>query len=217
MKPSPPSQPNPGSVANAKLWFQAACLFAAAVVFGVIYNGASPLGVRPNGPSVADAGSFTDAKSAIPRKGVFNETVSMTLESAPGNAPLPAGIHPAPLPPGVPQVAIPTLTWPQVQALSGAKKVVLVDARAKAAYDLGHIPGAVLLASGAPLEEVRAFAAKYPKDTALVVYCGSTTCRASQHLARQLVAVGGFTNVSEMPGGFAEYTVAQASVPKTKP
>lgn len=216
MKPPPASPPTPGSAANAKLWFQAACLFAAAVTFGVIYNGASPLGVRPNASPVAGTGSAADAKPAIPSKGVFNETVSMTLESAPGIAPLPAGVLPTPVT-GPPQAAIPTLTWPQVQALSGAKNVVLVDARAKTAYDLGHIPGAVLLASGAPLEEVQAFAAKYPKDTALVVYCGSTTCRASQQLARQLVAVGGFTNVSEMPGGFAEYTVALASPPKTKP
>lgn len=96
-------------------------------------------------------------------------------------------------------------------------KIVLVDARPRSAYDLGHIPGAVLLPSNAPLAELKAFADKYPKDTALVVYCNSTTCRSSQHLARQLLTLGGFRNVSEMPGGFAEYTMAQASGPKNKP
>jgi rhodanese-related sulfurtransferase len=101
--------------------------------------------------------------------------------------------------------------------LLDAGKIVLVDSRPKAAYDLGHIPGAVLLPSTAPLTEIRAFSEKYPKDTALVVYCNSTTCRSSQQLARQLVSLGGFRNVSEMPGGYAEYTMAQSQQPKAKP
>ncbi len=104
-----------------------------------------------------------------------------------------------------------------MKALLDSGKIVLVDSRPKTAYDLGHIPGAVLLPSNAPLTELHAFAAKYPKDTALVVYCNSTTCRSSQQLARQLISLGGFRNVSEMPGGYAEYTMAQASPSKAGP
>jgi rhodanese-related sulfurtransferase len=109
------------------------------------------------------------------------------------------------------------MTWLQVKPLLEAGRIVLVDSRPKSAYDLGHIPGAVSLPSTAPLTEFQAFAAKYSKDTGFVVYCNSTTCRSSQQLAHQLISLGKFRNVSEMPGGFAEYTVAQAAQPKAKP
>jgi len=200
-------QPDSGSASSAKLWFQAACIFAAAMVLGVVYNGASPLGLRPHETNAAASGP---AEPSVPRTGVFNETLSMTLETAQGST-LPAPVAAAP------QSHIPTRTWPQVKTMLEAGKIVLVDSRPKSAYDLGHIPGAVLLPANAPLTELQAFAAKYSKDTPLVVYCNSSTCRSSQQLARQLLALGQFTNVSEMPGGFAEYTMAQASQPKAKP
>jgi len=209
----PPDHPHDSSVtSNARLWSQAACIFAAAVVFGVLYNGLSPLGVRPQAAGVAAVGSAAPgvavAKPALVHPGVFNETVSMTLEALASNIAQPPLVHPMP---AVAQAEIPKLTWPQVRDLLVAGKIVLVDARPKAAFDLGHIPGAVCLASNAPLAELQAFASGLPKDSALVIYCGANTCGASQHLARQLAAVGGFQSISEMPGGFAEYTVAQTA------
>jgi rhodanese-related sulfurtransferase len=194
------------------LWLQAACIFAASVALGLIYNSASPLGVRPNVPQDP---APAPAKPVVPPTGYFNETLSMALETSPG-VPTPRGTTPTPAA-GAPQAAIPALTWTQVKPLLEAGKIVLVDSRPKSAFDLGHIPGAVSLPSDAPLTELQAFAAKHPKDTALVVYCNSTTCRSSQQLAHQLISLGKFRNVSEMPGGFAEYTVAQASQPKAKP
>jgi rhodanese-related sulfurtransferase len=203
---TPQHTPETGS---AKTWLQAACIFASAVALGLVYNSASPLGVRPNAPQVTET---APEKPAVPRTGYFNETLSMKLESSPGT-PAPRANNPAP----APQAAIPALSWPQVKSLLDAGKIILVDSRPKSAFDLGHIPGAVSLSSTAPLTEFHAFAAKHPKDTALVVYCNSTTCRSSQQLAHQLISLGKFTNVSEMPGGFAEYTVAQAAQPKAKP
>jgi len=201
------------SAATAKLWLQAACIFATAVVLGLVYNSASPLGVRPDAPQAAEN---EPVKPAVPATGYFNETLLMTLETSPGNSPPPRGSSPAPAT-GAPQSSIPALTWTQVKPLLEAGRIVLLDSRPKSAFDLGHIPGAVSLPSTAPLTEFQAFAAKYPKETAFVVYCNSTTCRSSQQLASQLVSLGKFLNVSEMPGGFAEYTVAQASQPKAKP
>jgi rhodanese-related sulfurtransferase len=206
---TPPHTPETGT---AKTWLQAACIFASAVALGLIYNSASPLGVRPNAPQVRET---APAKPVVPRSGYFNETLSMTLESSQG-VPTPRGTTPTPAA-GAPQAAIPALSWTQVKPLLEAGKIVLVDSRPKSAYDLGHIPGAVSLSSTAPLTELQAFAAKHPQDTALVVYCNSTTCRSSQQLAHQLISLGKFRNVSEMPGGFAEYTVAQAAQPKAKP
>ena len=152
MTTSPANPSDSASAANARLWLQAACIFAAAVAFGVIYNSASPLGVRPQPVAVADGGSGTSgvvpAKPAVARQGFFNETLSMTLEVPPGRVTPPRGINPTPA--GVaPQTQIPNLTWPQVQTLMAAQKVVVVDARTMAAFDLGHIPGAVLLPSNA--------------------------------------------------------------------
>jgi rhodanese-related sulfurtransferase len=210
MKPSDPQPPRP--VADAHLWLQAACIFAAAVTLGLIYNSNSPLGIRPEATRLTET---APAKPVAPRTGYSNETVSMTLEMPPGTMPQPAANTTTAA--AAPQPGIPGLKWPQVKALLDAGKIVLVDSRPKAAYDLGHIPGAVLLPSTAPLTEIRAFSEKYPKDTALVVYCNSTTCRSSQQLARQLVSLGGFRNVSEMPGGYAEYTMAQSQQPKAKP
>ena len=206
---TPQHTPETGSTPTAKLWLQAACIFASAVALGLVYNSASPLGVRPNGLQVT---ATAPAKPVVPRTGYFNETLFMTLESSPGVT-TPRGNNPAP----APQAAIPALSWPQVKPLLEAGKIVLVDSRPKSAFDLGHIPGAVSLPADAPLTELQAFATKHPKDTALVVYCNSTTCRSSQQLAHQLISLGKFRNVSEMPGGFAEYTVAQAAQPKAKP
>jgi len=75
----------------------------------------------------------------------------------------------------------------------------------------------VWLPSNASVPDLQAFAALYPKDTPLVVYCSSTSCHTSQNMAQQLVSVAGYKNVSNMPGGFAEYTMAQTSPTPPKP
>jgi rhodanese-related sulfurtransferase len=220
MKPEPANPPEAAPAPSAQLWLQAACIFAAAVAFGVVYNGASPLGVRPpQPPAVGTAAAAPGAVPASPppaRRGYSNQTLSMTLEAPPGVVMPPppnnqAAVLAAPPPP------LPSLTWPQVQALMASQKVVVVDARTKAAFDLGHIPGAVLLPPNASVRDLQSFAALYPKDTPLVVYCSSTSCHTSQNMAQQLVTVAGFKNVSHMPGGFAEYTLAQAAAPPVKP
>ena len=56
--------------------------------------------------------------------------------------------------------------------------------------------------------EVKAFARSYPATTAFVVYCGSESCNASRLTSEALVRVGGLTNVSDMPGGYAEFLAA---------
>jgi len=199
---------------SAKLWLQAACIFATAVALGIVYNSASPLGVRPGGAIPGDTAG-RGAPVEIPQQGYFNETVSLRIEDASRPSTQNPVVAPSP-PTGTAPPAIPTLTWPQVENLMGTKKVVLVDARGKQAYDLGHIPGAVLLSANASPAELQAFAAKYPRDTALVLYCASTTCRASEQLARLLVSSYGYRNVSELPGGFAEYTLAQTARAKPR-
>jgi rhodanese-related sulfurtransferase len=200
------------------LWAQCAGILVAAVLLGWVYNGLTPLRVRPANSAAADAAApaaIPPTRPAIVRTGVFNETLSLTLERPPASAPAPVR---NPIPPAAPQPAvasakpvIPALKWPEVKALLDAGRIVLVDARLKANFEIGHIPGAVLLPATSSADELRAFAAQYPRDTAFVTYCGSETCHMSLQLAELLVKICGFTNVSHMPGGYAEYTLAGAA------
>lgn len=193
-----------------KTWAQFAGILLAAIVLGVIYNNASPLRVH----EIAADDSAAAPVAVIPRKsakaptGVHNETISMTLEIPSVAAAPTVPVKSAAPVAASPQLVIPSLKWPQVKALLDAGKVVVVDARLKANYDLGHIPTAVSLPANSPAEELQAFAAKYPKTTAFVTYCGSDSCHMSHQLAESLIKIYGFTNVSNMPGGFAEYTIA---------
>lgn len=199
----------------AALWLQCAGILLAAVVLGLIYNSASPLRVRdPAAARTQAAEGSALPKPTTMRTGVFNETLSLTMELPAAPAPAPAGNPTLPAlanpNPTAAKPFIPSLKWPEVKVLLEAGKIVLVDARLQANYDLGHIPGAVLLPATSTADELRAFAGKYPKPTAFVTYCGSDTCHMSQQLAELLVKICGFTNVSHMPGGFAEYLIASA-------
>ena len=189
MNTLPDSQPNRPSDSTAKVWLQAACILAAAVVFGVIYNGDSPLGVRPGKPATADAATVVPilgpAGPAVPRPN--------------GATPAGAGQQPE----------IRSLKWDWVKSLLESRQIVLVDARPKEEFELGHIPGAVSLPLYATEPEFKAFVAQHAKATPVVVYCDSATCHASRELAQKLLAAGGFPTVFDMPGGFAEYTLSQ--------
>lgn len=187
-------------------WTQCAGILLAAVVLGLLYNHASPLRVR----AMTETSATSDSTNAPKLRGtVRNETISLSFDnpttvSAPPPAP-PSGNSPA--------VNLPALRWPEVKALLDAGKIVLLDARAKASYDSGHIPGAISLPAATPANDLRTFTERFQKTTALVTYCGADDCRLSHALAEMLVKVCGFTNVSEMPGGFAEYNLA-TSAPK---
>lgn len=171
-------------------WRQALGILLAATVLGLAYNQASPLGVRAANPS----------ESAPRRTGFVNETVLLTLETASGVT-MPAIPRPT--------RDIPNLTWAQVKPLLAAGKVLLVDARAKATYDLGHIPGAVSLPSNSSAAEFQTFAKAHPPGTTIVAYCGAESCNASRQTLDALAKIGGFTQLNAMPGGYAEFLAAQ--------
>jgi len=77
--------------------------------------------------------------------------------------------------------------------------VVLVDVRSRAAFDAGHVPGAVSL----PHAELDAGAAAALPDGLVVVYCWGPGCNAAQHGALRLARHG--RRVKEMLGGFEYY------------
>ena len=79
---------------------------------------------------------------------------------------------------------------------SGDVDFALLDVRSRAAYEAGHIPGAVSL----PYAEIDADA--LPAGL-LVVYCWGPGCNAAHHGAARIAALG--RPVKEMLGGWEYY------------
>jgi rhodanese-related sulfurtransferase len=214
------SEPKQNSCCPA-LWMQCTGILFAAILLGWVYNNSSPLRVHRSVQNETPSATSDPIKATThlspvpkpvpPRTGVFNETLSMSIELPAATTTAPSDSHAGHAHGAAGDHNIPGKKWTEVKSLLDAGRIVLVDARLKAHYDLGHIPGAVQLAATAKEPELAAFAEKYPKNTAFVIYCGSEACRMSLTLAQALVRVGGFTNVSHMPGGYAEYTLANSN------
>lgn len=198
-KPTLPVQP------SGRVGWHAGGILLAAIFCGVIFNQASPLGVKAAAPIEASVG----AESGMP------PSSASELEVLPASTNVIAREIAAPtqstpvlvtMPPQFPE-----LKWPAVKALLAANQIVLIDARLKETFALSRIPGAVSLPAYSPVEELQAFAAKYPRDTHFVIYCNSDTCDMSHDLAGKLARQFGFTNLTLMPGGFAEYLIAESA------
>jgi rhodanese-related sulfurtransferase len=56
---------------------------------------------------------------------------------------------------------------PDVKKLVDKGEAILIDVRSKAAWDMGHIEGALLI----PLAEIEARLSQLPKDKLIVAYC----------------------------------------------
>jgi rhodanese-related sulfurtransferase len=109
----------------------------------------------------------------------------------------PAHIHSAPT------------TWAAIRAEALAGQVVLLDARARSAYDAGHIPGAISFPEASTPADFEGLKAKYGPDTPIVVYCSSATCAISKRVADRLLQQYGFQSVRFMRGGYEEWQRAE--------
>jgi rhodanese-related sulfurtransferase len=83
---------------------------------------------------------------------------------------------------------------------AGEHDLVLVDARSRASYDAGHLPGAISLPHATIDEET---VAALPEGT-LVAYCWGPACNGAVKACRRLAELG--RPAKEMLGGF-EYWV----------
>ena len=182
-------------------------VFIASVVLGFAYNAASPLGVRSASSAARPFLGAAAPARVIPATGYFNETLSMTLEGA---GPLGTESGSGMAVPAAGHRPVPTLTWLEVKASLRGGQVLLLDARVAAYYQAEHIPGAISLPANSAPAEIATFAAQHPKTTAIIIYCGSTSCPMAHQLADVLVGQHGYSNVKVMPGGFAEYRMAEA-------
>jgi rhodanese-related sulfurtransferase len=181
---------------------QMAAILAAAVALGVVYNSASPLGVRAPATLVIEPifPAEVTPLSALPvtegDTSIQNETIQALV--VPDET---TGLHAG-------MKALPAAaTWREVKPLLATGKIILVDVRDAQAYALGHIPGAVSLPMEQAKEKLGEFVARYPKGTPLVIYCASVRCQSANAQARVLTQDHGYMNVREMPGGYAEWRV----------
>ncbi len=203
--PAPPADAPPRRLRRAGR--RAAGVAGLAVVLGLAFNAASPLGVRWR-----ETPETTQAPPASPPAPPAPAAPGAPVVPAP-----PAGSNAPASPPAGPEGAkggkpagpafiTPTLThWREVKPLARAGKLVLVDARKPAAYRAGHIPGAVSLPENSPPGVFADFRRRYPPNTHLVVYCSSQSCPLSFKLAYRLAKEFGYTHVQFMSGGYLEY------------
>jgi rhodanese-related sulfurtransferase len=82
---------------------------------------------------------------------------------------------------------------------AGDVDFTLLDVRSRAAYDAGHVPGAVSL----PYAEIDAPTLDALDDGLLVVYCWGPGCNAAQQAGARIGALG--RPVKEMLGGWEYY------------
>ena len=87
---------------------------------------------------------------------------------------------------------------------SGEPDFVLVDVRSRAAFEAGHLPGAISL----PYAEIDADTAAALPDGLVVVYCWGPGCNAAHHGALRFARHG--RAVKEMIGGW-EYFAREAA------
>jgi rhodanese-related sulfurtransferase len=178
-------------------------------LLGLAFNSANPIGIRWSEPSAAkvveNPASPVLAHSTPPTP-VQPATAKASLSPAPSTAAIVPPAAQLPTIPPPPQYVPPTPAhWLEVKPLHLKGELVLLDARSKAAYDAGHIPGSISLPEPASHEEIAAFRQRYPTNTHLVAYCSSTSCSLSFKLAHRLAREGGYGFVQYMTGGYFEW------------
>ncbi len=84
----------------------------------------------------------------------------------------------------------------EAKSMMDSQEVVILDVREQVEYDVGHIPGAVLLPVGT-IDQDTAAAVIPEKDTAVLVYCRSGN---RSKTAFSALAALGYTNIYEFGG-----------------
>jgi rhodanese-related sulfurtransferase len=98
-----------------------------------------------------------------------------------------------------------TINRDDLKALLANPKLVLLEALNEASFKQGHLPGARLFPMATAREQARTLAPR--RDTPIVVYCASETCKNSDEVAKVLDAVG-YTDVRVYKGGKADWQSA---------
>lgn len=97
------------------------------------------------------------------------------------------------------------------EALAGG--ALVIDARAKAEFEGGHIPGAVLIDYYELGRYMRDVIPALDPARRTVVYCYGPDCEDAELLARELYMLG-FTDLSVFRGGYEEWVDAGRAIEK---
>jgi hydroxyacylglutathione hydrolase len=108
---------------------------------------------------------------------------------------------------GHPLAQIPTI---ESTAVGTRPDLFVIDVRSDAEWQAGHIPGAKHLFLGTLIEK----SGRLPRSLPIVVHCQGGT-RSS--IAASLLHANGFTEVINLPGGFAEWKAAGLPVETEDP
>jgi hydroxyacylglutathione hydrolase len=93
---------------------------------------------------------------------------------------------------------IPLLSLADFAIQLQSNEKVILDVRAEGEWRSGHLPGSLNL----PIAELEGRLGELPRDRPLIVHC-QTGARAA--IAASLLRARGFSQVSQFPGGFAEW------------
>jgi rhodanese-related sulfurtransferase len=102
-----------------------------------------------------------------------------------------------------------TVGLEEFRSLVDNKAALILDARASAFYQQGHVPGALNLSRDDFAKDYERLAPTLDgaKEKAIVVYCSGGACRDSRLVASALIALG-FSRVRVFAGGWEAWTAA---------
>lgn len=95
-----------------------------------------------------------------------------------------------------------------LRVAKGWPDVLWVDARAAAAYERAHVPGAINLSAGSWEAQVGEVVAAWRPGRRMVVYCDGHGCQASREVAQRLRTELGLDDVYVLTGGWDAWVEA---------
>jgi rhodanese-related sulfurtransferase len=103
----------------------------------------------------------------------------------------------------------------EVKDIVTSKSMILVDGRSEKDYENGHIPGAYSLSVADFDTRFAGLADRFPKDSPLLIYCGSGQCGLSTRLAERLKEKG-YAKLKVYAAGYNDWFLAGNPVEKGK-
>ena len=172
--------------------------------------------IPPAGANTPEVGTTPDATSKPP----IETTDGGTEPPANGGSENASSESTPPVdPPPPPADGLQRMALIDAQDMVGQEGIaVFVDARKRADYDAGHIPGAVYLSHYESSNLIDDLRPTLEQAFFIIVYCNGGQCEDSKSLAFDLISVYGFAheNVYVFEGGMEEWTQAGLTVEKSE-
>ncbi len=142
------------------------------------------IAVRPDLAWVADPPDPSDASCAI--EGGFEEAA--------------------------PEPLMPRISVDEAKAAHEQGTATFVDARGAAAFEVGHVPGAIHLPADEAAVILGVQSVPLPPDGLVITYCDGADCQLSEALGMLLEENGVCQQVRVLEGGFPAWTAAGGEV-----